>query len=163
VLMSGRGNPGGLLGQLQALLQGQQSYNRVYQAPDDGSFQSVELNANADAIANAQAVAQQLYESNQTRIAELDDLQAQINDGTDDPSARESYLERLAVEQAKIQSQMVQTQALQLYAAQQLASAQQRGEEHMMQSENATLCELAALGYWPTCEGGNQTQAVAGN
>ncbi|SCX35832.1 type IV secretion system protein [Agrobacterium rosae] len=121
---------GGMLdgsGSLAAGAQGYLDRNRVY-APPGQDFQATQMGRNANSIANAQAIAAQLYQSAASHIQTLQGLEGELASAPD-AKAIADLQARLTMEQASFQGQQLQAQSLAMWQAAQERNQDQRNDE----------------------------------
>lgn len=145
-LLSGRGGAQGMIGSLGSLYTGTLHGNSVYALPQD-TWIGRQSAGNAAALAGAQALSLQLYQSAAERVTGLNELQARINTAAD-PSEREALIARISAEQAYIQNQQVQASNIGNYMVAQLRVMEQQREERLHQSIDEVLNDARSRGWW---------------
>lgn len=139
-LIGGYGGGGALSG----LFNGNLSANRVY-TPTGDTWLAQHIQQDSQSIAGMQTINQQLYQSASQRIPQMQELVDQINT-TSDPATAQELNNRLAAEEAIIQTQQLQAQsAANLYSAQ-LQLERQQLDERRQQNIDAVLQDAKANG-----------------
>jgi type IV secretion system protein VirB5 len=128
-LLSGSGTGGltGISSSLSGLFNQSWNTNHVY-TPTGSSWEAQQVQQNANSIAGAQSLAQQLYQSVAQRIPLMQQLEEELSTATD-PKTVLDLQARLQAEQSFIQSQQVQAQTLSTMYAAQLQNEQQQLQE----------------------------------
>ena len=132
---------GGLLGPLAGSYL---SRNRVY-APTGTDFQSTEMARKAKGIANAMALASQLFASSSGRIDALRAMESQLTRAPDEKAVLDISA-RVQAEHAYIQAAQVQAQSLALVAATEQRNEEQRQDELRLQSIDNLIAQARAHG-----------------
>lgn len=140
-------NIGGMLDGSGNLTAGAQAYldrNKVY-SPSGQDFQAQQMGRNATSIANAQAMAAQLYQSAASHIQTLQSLEGQLA-GAPDAKAVADVQARIAMEQAAFQGQQLQAQSLAMWQASQERNQDQRNDEARRQQIDNLIEQAKAHG-----------------
>jgi type IV secretion system protein VirB5 len=116
--------------------------NHIY-SPTDGTAQSVQLNANAESIANIQGIATTNLSAIQQRLQQLPELESDLQTATSITQVS-AITGRIAAESQFVQSQQAQASNLQVLAAEQEASQQQQLQEAHQESDADALSALNA-------------------
>ena len=134
----------GRLQQLSGLLNTNFSANHIY-SPDDGSFQSNQLNANASQIAGAQAMYQSAYQDIRNHIPVIEALQARLatSNNAKDTADAAAALQTETVWTANIEASLRAAEAN--YHAEQ-DSRQQRENESLARGIDTFLTQAKAAG-----------------
>ena len=138
------GGINGALGNLSNLANSSWSANHVY-SPSDGSWTSQQLNANANGIAGAQGIAQQVYSEMAQHFSVINALRENLTTATT-PAQRENAMAALQGEQVWAQDASGQLQAAQIMLSAQQDSRAQQDNEQLDQSIDQNLQQAAAHG-----------------
>jgi hypothetical protein len=143
-LINGSGGINGALGMLSTLSNSSWSANHVY-TPTDGSWQSQQMIANANGIAGAQGIAQQVYQQMGQHFAVLGGLRNDLLAATT-PAEREHVMGQIQAEQAWTQNAQGQLQAANIMLVSQHYSQVQQENENMERAIDQTLADAKASG-----------------
>ena len=132
---------GGVLGPLAGAYL---SRNRIY-APTGTDFQSTEMARKATGIANAMALANQLFASSSGRIDALRAMESQLTRAPDEKAVLDISA-RVQAEHAYIQAAQVQAQSLALVAETERRNEEQRQDEVRLQSIDNLIAQARAHG-----------------
>jgi hypothetical protein len=143
-LINGSGGINGALGMLSTLSNSSWSANHVY-TPTDDSWQSQQMIANANGIAGAQGIAQQVYQQMGQHFAVLGGLRNDLLAATT-PAQREHVMGQIQAEQAWTQNAQGQLQAANIMLVSQHYSQVQQENENMERAIDQTLADAKASG-----------------
>jgi len=114
--------------------------NHVY-SPTDGSPESTQSNANAQAIANIEGIAATNLSAIEQRLQQLPDLESDLNAATSITQV-DAINGRIATESQFVQGQQAQATNLQVLAMEQAQSQQQQQQEQFDEDETNLTTEL---------------------
>lgn len=143
-LINGAGGLNGALGVLSQFANTAYGANHVY-TPTDGTWASQQVIANANGIAGAQGIAQQVYAQYSTRYNLVQSLSQQLM-ASPTPADREYIMGQIQAQQVWAQQAQGQLQAAHLMLIAQQDSRNQQAEEHMLQSLDNQLSQARAAG-----------------
>jgi conjugal transfer/entry exclusion protein len=143
-LINGSGGINGALGMLSTLSNSSWNANHVY-TPTDGSWQSQQMIANANGIAGAQGIAQQVYQQMGQHFAVISGLRQDLLAATT-PAQREHVMGQIQAEQAWTQNAQGQLQAANIMLVSQHYSQVQQENENMERAIDRTLADAKASG-----------------
>lgn len=146
-LINGGGGINGALGALSTLSTGAFNTNHVY-TPTDGTWNSQQMNANANGIAGAQGIAQQVYGEMAQHFAVLTGLRQDLLAATT-PAEREHVMGQIQAEQAWTQNAQGQLQAANIMLVSAQASRAQQDDEQLTKGFDNEINQAKALGYIP--------------
>jgi hypothetical protein len=143
-LLHGGGGINGALGMPSTLSNSSWSANHVYTSTDN-SWQSQQMIANANGIAGAQGIAQQVYQQMGQHFAVLGGLRNDLLAATT-PAQREHVMGQIQAEQAWTQNAQGQLQAANIMLVSQHYSQVQQENENMERAIDQTLADAKASG-----------------
>jgi hypothetical protein len=146
-LISGQGGINGALGALSTLSDQSFDRNHIY-TPNDGTWASREMAANANGIAGAQGVAQQVYQQLGDHFQILQALRTDALNATT-PAEREHVMAQIQAEQAWAQNATGQLQAANILLVAERDNRAQRENEMLTRSIDKELDEARAEGIIP--------------
>lgn len=146
-LINGTGGINGALGALSTLSTGAYNTNHVY-TPTDGSWNSQQMIANANGIAGAQGIAQQVYQQMGQHFAVLSGLRQDLLAATT-PAEREHVMGQIQAEQAWTQNAQGQLQAANIMLIAAKDSRAQQDDEQLTKGFDDQISQAKALGYIP--------------
>jgi type IV secretion system protein VirB5 len=106
--------------------------NHIY-TPTDGSLESMQLNANAQAIANIEGIASTNLSAIEQRLQQLPNLESDLNTATSITQV-DAINGRIATESQFVQAQQAQVANLQILAMEQAQSQQQQQKEQFVEN-----------------------------
>jgi type IV secretion system protein VirB5 len=136
-LLNGQGGISGTLGALSTLSNSSFGTNHIY-TPNDGSWSSEQLNANANGIAGTQGTAMQIFQQVSAHYPVVQALRDRLLAATTPKDVADAQAQ-ITAEQAWEQNATAQLQSVALLNAAQQQSNQQRQNEKLDQDIDAVL------------------------
>lgn len=146
-LISGQGGIPGTLGALSTFANSAAASNRVY-LPPDNTWASQQMTANANGIAGAQGIAQQVYAQMSARFPIIASLQQDLL-GATTPAEREHIMGQIQAQQAWVQQAQGQLQTAQILLVAERENRQQQIDEHITEGVDHQLAQAKAEGIIP--------------